>query len=129
MTSCGLWISRATLWASVVKDKGKHLHSFPAARTDSARQNLLAHLRGLQNECELVITDAHARIDNIANIALQHSMTVWLVSWRTTDALRAIAGLVTPKRTAIAIARVPQHPHFRLQLRRLERDERQLSLL
>jgi hypothetical protein len=129
MASCGLWVSRATLWASVVDGDGKHLHSFPAARTDGARQNLLAHLKAHQNDCELVITDAQARLDNIANLALQRNVTVWLASWRAVDAMRAVAGLVTPKRTAIAIARMPKHPHFRSQLRRLERDERQLSLL
>ena len=130
--SCGLWLSRRTLWASIVDGDGKHLASFPAARTDAARCNLLAHVsehHGL--DCSLVLTDAHARIDNVANLALERDMSVWLAPWRSVHAVRVITGMATgpPRRTAIALARMQLHPLFRAQLRKLERDRRQLTLL
>lgn len=132
MATCGLWLTRPHLWACVADDDGKLLGSSRIARTDDARWNFLAHLdahHGL--DCGLILTDVNARSDNIGRLALQRGIVVWLAPWRTVDAVRVIAGMATgpPRRTAAALARMQLHPLFRAQLRKLERDQRQLSLL
>jgi len=132
MTVCGLWVARSTLWAVVVDDDGRQLGSTAVSRTGDARWGLLMHVdahHGL--DCTMVLTDEHARLDEIANLALLQKMEVWLAPWRTVDAVRAVAALATgpPKRTAAALARMMLNPLFRPQLRRLQRDPRQLSML
>lgn len=132
MATCGLWLSRATLWSSVADDDGKRIISFPVARTDEARCAFLAHLHATQGlDCTLVMTDAQARLDTVANLALQQGMLVCLAPWRTVHALRTVAGLATgpPKRTALLLARMPLHPLWCALLRRPERNPRQLSML
>jgi hypothetical protein len=132
MATCGIWMARAALCASAVDDDGKPLVTFPSPRNDEARWGLLVHLdahHGL--DCNLVITDDHARKDPVARLALQRGLAVWVAPWRTVVAVRAITGLQTgpPKRTATLLARMLLNPLFRAQLRRLQRDDRQLSLL
>lgn len=132
MAACGVWVARSALWAVVVDDDGRSVEQLAIARDDDARWTLLSHLdahHGL--DCGLVMTDAHARIDELANLALHRKMDVWLAPWRTVDAVRAVAVLATgpPKRTAAALARMMVEPLFRAQLRRLQRDPRQLSML
>lgn len=132
MAACGLWVARSALWAAVVDDRGVLLEQLAITRDDDARWGLLSHLdahHGL--DCALVLTDEHARIDELANLALERRMDVWLAPWRTVDAVRVVTALATgpPKRTAAALARMTVQPLFRAQLRRLWRDPRQLSML
>lgn len=132
MATCGLWVARSALWAAVVDDDGKLVEQLAVARHGDARWGLLSHLdahHGL--DCALVLTDEHARIDELANMALERKMAVWLAPWRAVDAVRIVAALATgpPRRTAAALARMMGQPLFRAQLRRLQRDPRQLSML
>lgn len=132
MATCGLWVARSALWAAVVDDRGVLLEQLAITRDDDARWTLLAHLdahHGL--DCALVLTDEHAQLDELADLALERKMDVWLAPWRTVDAVRVVAALATgpPRRTAATLARMMVQPLFRAQLRRLWRDPRQLSML
>jgi hypothetical protein len=132
MTACGLWLSRGTLWASVANDDGRLVVTSSIARNDDARWGLLESLEASQGlDVALVMTDTQARLDDIARIAVERKLVVWLAPWRLVDGLRTVAGLTTgpPRRTAILLARLPLHPGYRGLLKRLERDHRQLVLL
>jgi hypothetical protein len=131
MANCGLWVARSSLWAAVADDNGERVIAFRVARTDDARRGFLTYLDQHGPDCNLVLTDAQARIDNVAQLALQSRCLVWLAPWRSVDAVRAVAGLARgpPKRMAAVLARMLLNPTYRAQLRRLQRDSRQLSLL
>src|SRR4051812_33895722 len=104
MSTCGIWLARSTLWAGVADDEGKRVETFPIGRTDEARWVLLAHLDDTQGlDCALVLTDAQARLDGIADLALQRQMPVWLAPWRIVDALRGVAGLKSGPPTRCAL--------------------------
>jgi hypothetical protein len=132
MTSCGLWVSRTRLWASVVDCDGRHITTLSAHRGDDERWDLLAQIDACHGlDCTLVLTDAQLRMDNVADLALERKMTVLVAPWQLADAVRIVAGLKTgpPRRSAAMLARWVLSPQLRAQLRRPQRDQRQLSLL
>lgn len=132
MTTCGLWLSRGVLWASVADDDGRHVTTSSISRNDDERWGLLENLEATYGlDIAIVMTDAQARLDDVGRIAVERKLVVWLAPWRLIDGLRTVAGLTTgpPRRTAILLARLHLHSAYRGLLKRLERDDRQLVLL
>lgn len=131
--TCGVWRARRGLVAVVVDDDGRIIWSGVAELDDDARWMLLSHLDAeVGLDYELVLPDGLARSDNIARLAVERGVALWLVPQSLVDSVRIVGrlGAGPPARTAAALARLPLAHALRGQLRRFApADRRQLSLL
>jgi hypothetical protein len=131
--SAGVWISSSSIWVGILDTAETRVDAFPIARTDGARGRLLSHLLTEGGTVPvLVLTDAHAKLDEIGHLAVKRGITVHLAQWQSVGAIREISGLARgpPRRTAVMLARMAVHPLYRAHLRRFDRrDDRQLSML
>jgi hypothetical protein len=131
--TCGVWSTRRGLVAAVVDDAGRVIWSGVAAPDDDARWMLLSHLDAeVGLDYELVLPDGLARSDNVARLAMERGIALWVVPQSLVDSVRIVGrlGAGPPARTAAALARLPLAKALRGQLRRCApADRRQLSLL
>ncbi len=129
MPACGLWPSPRGLVAVLPGPRDRPRPPITVARTDEARWGLV-HLLAAGG-IELVLTDALARRDPIADLALHHGVPVWLAPSALAGALCRAAAVASPKASAALLSRLPAIPHLRAQLRRLvpPLDDLQLRLL
>lgn len=130
MKTCGVWLSRRYLFIAIVNPAGKLIQSWRADRTPKGRMGLLSSLEADDAKQHLVLTDAHARLDEVAELAVRNDFPVLLAPWRLCEELRVVAGARTgaQTRTALLLARMPISPYFRTQLRHTTRDPQQLFM-
>lgn len=131
--TCGVWRARRGLVAVVVDDDGRIIWSGVAGLDDDARWLLLSRLDAeIGLDYELVLPDWLARSDNIAPLALDRGVALWVVPQSLVESVRIIGrlGAGPPARTAAALARLPLAHALRGHLRRFApADHRQLPLL
>ena len=121
MTTCGLWPARRRLVAVLLGPAGDVRRTLHAALTDDARYGLIEYLAGA--ELEIVLTEALARSDLVAQQAVRHGMPVWTVDDSLVGALLGAAAIRDPARAAALLARLPRIALLRTSLRRLSPPE------
>jgi hypothetical protein len=132
--TCGVWMGHRTLVAAVVENDGRVVSTPRLPKASPERWcALLTHLdEHVGLDYELVLPDWLARHDGIAQVALAHQVSVWVVPHPLVDAICTVGRLTTgpPVRIAAALARIPLAPALRAHLARIApADRRQLALL
>lgn len=117
MTSCGLWLARRRLVATLLGETGEARRTIRAALTDDARFGLIEYLA--QASCEIVATEALARCDLLPAQAARRGIVVWSADDALAAALLRAAAVRDPARAAALLARLPRIPLLRASLRRL----------
>jgi hypothetical protein len=126
--TCGLWLARRGLVATVLGPGVETRRVIRAAVTDDARFGLVEYLATAG--AEIVATEALARVDLMPVQAARRGLAVWTAADALVAALLRAAAIRDPARAAALLARLPVIPLLRSSIRRLDLpDRRQLPLL
>ncbi len=128
LVTCGLWLARRRLVATVLGRRGETCRVIRTALTEDARFGLVDYLAAAG--AELVATEALARVDLTPMQAARRGLAVWTASDALVAAILRAAAIRDPARAAAVLARLPVIPLLRSSVRRLVLpDRRQLPLL
>jgi len=114
--TCGLWLARRRLVATVLGPGVEARRVIRAALTDDARFGLVEYLAVAG--AELVATEALARVDLMPVQAVRRGLAVWTAGDALVAALLGAAAIRDPARAAALLARLPVIPLLRSSIRR-----------